>query len=367
MTDQARGWGWVQHLREGGSTPWASWSAPGDSLGAALPGAQQLELVRRLNARAGHPLPGDLVARILGTSAPGRGQPDLELVGVAVPSDFGPRPVDPSDLPPRELLRVAAAVLAEDLVAAGVPPRPRAAVPRPWRTRYRLVGDPVLADPVREQLVGLGRPPGGRHPVVLLLAAPLDRMLADAWTLRSFDMGAPSWHVWLRQVTRHEELPARFDPLRQARAWSERVGRSRVEVVLDHDALPALLGVRRPLDVPGEVPAQVPDLARRVASLLTLHVPADRRTELLRRGLAPRLRGVVGAPVVVPEEHAGWLARQADRLVQGMRRAGYAVHGDLDDLRPGGRGARTGVTSADPAATLDLAMRLMLEHQEGAR
>lgn len=362
MADQARAWGWVQHLREGGTVPWTAWSAAGHPTGTALPGAQQLELLRRLNERAGAPLSSGLVGRILATSAPGRGQPDLELVGVATPSDFGPRPVDPSQLPPRELLRVVAALLAEDLVAAGVPRPERPPITRPWRRRYRLVGDPVLADPLREQLVARGRPPGGRHPVVLLMAAPLDRMLADAWRLRSFDRGAPSWPAWLRQVTRHDELPVRVDPLRQARGWSQKVGRARVEVVLDHGALTGLLGVRRPLAVPGETPAQVPDLARRVASLLTLHVPAGQRTELLRRTLAPRLADVRGEALLVPEEHGAWLDRQAERLTDGLRRAGYAVHGDLDDLRPGGReGRRSGVTAPDPAATLELGLRLILE------
>lgn len=359
MTGEGRAWGWVQHLRDGGTTPWADWSEAAQPGAPALPGAQQLELLRRLNLATSpdERVGGALVSRILGTSAPGRGQPDLELDGVAEPSDFGPRPVDPGGLAERELLRVAAAVIAQDVVTAGVPAAPRRTVPRPWRTRYRLVGDPEVADPLREQLVALGRPPGGRQPRVLVVAAPIDRLLYDAWTRRSFDMGAPSWRTWLRQVTRQDELPVRFDPLRQARAWSGRVGRNRVEVVLDHGALPGLLGVRR-LDLPAEAPAAVPDLARRVAALLGLHVPSDQRTALLRQTLRPRLAAVTGPPLVVPEEFAPWLEQRAQRLSDGLLRAGYAVHGDLDGLRPG---RRTGVEAPDHAATLDVAMRLLLE------
>ena len=46
---------WAQHLRSGGSTPWAAWPAvapasSGDVLTGPLPGAAQLEVVRRLAA-----------------------------------------------------------------------------------------------------------------------------------------------------------------------------------------------------------------------------------------------------------------------------------------------------------------------------
>ncbi len=44
--------GWVAHLRAGGTTPWLEWTDPGagdEPAGRALPGAQQLELLRRIN------------------------------------------------------------------------------------------------------------------------------------------------------------------------------------------------------------------------------------------------------------------------------------------------------------------------------
>src|SRR5512133_1345670 len=97
---EARAWGWVGHLRDGGTTPWADWSAPApddQQAGRYLPGAQQLELLRRINQRR---LPSpELAERVLATSAPGRGRPDLGLVGVLLESRFGPPPVDPADLP----------------------------------------------------------------------------------------------------------------------------------------------------------------------------------------------------------------------------------------------------------------------------
>ena len=93
-TGEPRAWGWVDHLRAGGTTPWAAWSGTAEPSGRAVPGAQQLELLRRLN-EVGSPDPR-LVERVLATSAPGRGQPDLELVGAAHDSRFGPPAIDPA-------------------------------------------------------------------------------------------------------------------------------------------------------------------------------------------------------------------------------------------------------------------------------
>lgn len=363
-TGEARAWGWVDHLRAGGTTPWAAWSVIAEPSLHAIPGAQQLELLRRLN-EAGTPATV-LVERVLATSAPGRGQPDLELVGAAHDSRFGPPPVDPADVPVRELLRVAIALIAEDLVAAGVPASPRPGVVRPWRTRYRLVGDPELADPVRAALVARGRPPGGRLPKVLVLGASVDRMLADAWTRRAFDFGAPGWRTWLEQVTRHDRMPGRIDILAQARAWSARAGRSRVHVVLDPAELPGLLGVGRLATAPAPA-AAVPDLARRVATVLGLHVPDGQRTALLQHRLRPLLEGSAGEPLALPEEHHAWAHAQAQRVADGLRRAGYAVHGDPHSLLPTDR---SGARAPDAGETLRLAMRLVLAgrtDEEGPR
>ena len=51
-----RAWGWVDHLRDGGTTPWRDWTGEGRAGARVLPGAQQLELLRRLN-QAGRPSP----------------------------------------------------------------------------------------------------------------------------------------------------------------------------------------------------------------------------------------------------------------------------------------------------------------------
>jgi hypothetical protein len=128
-----RAWGWVAHLLDGGTTPWRDWTGEGRPGGRVLPGAQQLELLRRLN-ETDPPTPA-LAARVLEASAPGRGRPDLELEGAVDRLAFGPPPVDPGDLPADELLRVAASLLADDVVNEGLPVPHQVPRRRPWARR----------------------------------------------------------------------------------------------------------------------------------------------------------------------------------------------------------------------------------------
>ena len=348
-----RAWGWAGHLRAGGTTAWRDWTDEGPAGGRVLPGAQQLELLRRLNL-AGRPS-GHLVERVLTASAPGRGRPDLELAGAVERPRFGPPPVDPADLPDDELLRVAASLLAEDVVAGGAPEPPEPGWVRPWRGRYRLLGDPALAAPLRRELVARGRPPGGRNAVPLVLGTDLGQMLADVWEHRCFGEGGATWRRWLDALARRDALPPRADLLGIAGARSVR---RRPEIVLDPAAVPRLVGVRRLSPAPGPVAADAADLARRVSAVLGLLVAPDRREVLLRQSLRPRLAAVGGEPVVVPEEYHAWVHARAVRMRDGLLRAGYAVHGDPDALLPR---ERRGVAEPSDAGVLALALGLLLE------
>ncbi len=354
-TGRARARAWVAHLRAGGATPWHDWIATDAAdHGRFLPGAQQLELLRRLNA-AGRPSPA-LVERVLTASAPGRGRPDLELVGVDEARRFGPPPVDPGELPADELLRVATGLLAEDLVATGAPD-PVEPKPRRLRTRYQLAGDPWLAGGHTRRLVADGRPPGGGGRSVHVLGADLATMLAHVWGTVAFGTGGPSWTDFLAKVRGRRRLPRRVDLDVVVARFRARPHTGRVGVVLDLSALPRLVGVRRLPAVP-DPPAHATELARQVGVALSLHVLPDRQAALLGSVLRPRLEGVSGGLPVVPPEHRDWVEDAAFALRQRLLRARYPVVGDPDRVLP--------VWSVSPAdrPVLDLAIELLME---GAR
>ena len=386
----SRGWGWAAHLRAGGTTPWSEWTEPGpaDAGADALPGAEQLELLRRLNLE-GRPGP-TLVRRALTTSAPGRGRRDVPLVGDGAPPAYGVGPVDPGDLTATELLRTACLLLAEDLVSADAAGETRPSpVPGPrrwwWRQRYRLSGDRWATGPLREELLRQGYPQGGRDHIVYVVARRFDQVLTDAWTVRCFGQGPVYWEAWLEQARRRGGVGPRADLLGMAREWRHRVGPERVAVVMGLERIPALLRVRGLPAAALEPPtlsASAVELARNVGLLLGLLVRPEQRAVLLRRGLRPRLarHGLAGPgqPALgVPAEFRDWVREQAERQRDGLRADGYAVHGDLDELVPpadpapdrgmapmlgsvgDSRGDASGVP--DVAHVLTLALRLLVE------
>jgi hypothetical protein len=323
-----RAWGWVAHLRAGGTSAWSSWSEPGTSSSRFLPGAQQLELLRRLNL-AGTPSAA-LVSRVLTASAPGRGRPDLELEGVAE-RRFGPPPVDPGSLPDEELLRVAAGLLAEEV--ASFSPAPDPARPRRVRRRYELVGDPWRAPAWTAYLTAAGRPPGGTGAAVHVIGADLPTLLARTWTAAACGEGAVSWPEWLARLRNRDRLPRRVDlPAVLARQLA-RPSVGHVGLVLDPAALPGLLGVRALPELP-DLSWTAGELARRVGQALSLLVTPPDQAALLDRVLRPRLAAHAGPPPAVPPEHRDWVADAATAVHRQVLRAGYPVVGDPALLLP---------------------------------
>lgn len=397
--DVDRAWSWVEHLRNGGTTPWARWR-DGGAVGArgpdapALPGAQQLELLRRINELdpSGTRAPR-LADRMLAASAFGRGRGDLPLVGAAS-SRFGPPAVDPAALPAGELLRVATLLLADDLAArpasdaAAGPGAGGAAEPAPTsapstarvgasgrrrvaRRGWRLVGDPWVADQVRAAMRARGHRPGGRRSLVHVVAGPVDRLLADAWTHRCLLGPELPWADW---VARHggaagTGLPAGADVAGTAETWARRVGPGRVVVVTDPAALPRLLGVRG-LPSPVELGPEAVELARLVSIALDVVVDPRRRPRVLRGVLLPALVAHQGPlrALRLPAAHRDAVRLRSERQRDRVRRAGYAVRGDVDDLlvepvRPAAEESPEtgrGPAGPDPDGVLDLAGRLLL-------
>ncbi len=355
MTDAAAAWGWTAHLTDGGTTPWAQWSGTAEPQRPVLPGAQQLELLRRVNL-AGRPT-AQLAEAVLAADPPRRTMPALPLAGGPDVPGHGPRPVDPAELGDNDLTRLAAVLLARDLATRPVA-APRPGWRRPWRIRYHLLGDPEHAAPLRRHLTARGRPPGGYGGRVLVLGTDTGRMLVDLWTAHCFRHGALPWRDWIAVCVRRGTLPAPLDLHLLARREIDRPVPNRVHVVTDPALAPRLLGVRRGPGTPQPMAASAVDLGRRVAAALRPLATPERRAVLLTDVLRPRLADEPGLPLVVPARHRDWVRDEADRLHRQLGRGRYPVHGDPALVLPVDR---AGVEAPDVSDTLALAIRLLLE------
>ena len=348
-----RAWGWVGHLRTGGTTPWREWRDAGPATGPALPGAQHLEVLRRINLLA--PAPAALADAVLATRPAGRGQQELDLVGAGRVAGsgraFGPPPVDPAEIGVGELLRVATGALA-DLAAAtsrrrpawpvpgpesdglaGAPARRRARLPR----SYRLIGDPLLVAGYEGQLRAQGRPPARRawlarrHVLVLADAAT---MLGDAWTVAARHGDGPTWPAWLRQVSGGGR-PGRAGPPLPVPPRPRSPGRRVVafEAAEVEHALPLPVPLREPL----RLSHAAVHVSRRVSAVLRSMFEADRRRALVDEVLLPWLAEADprGPAPGVPRRYRPWLRGEARRLRDRAVRAGYRVaDDDWQRLRP---------------------------------
>jgi len=378
-------WSWADHLRAGGTTPWVQWvsTAPRDVPGlqgrGRVPGAAQLELVRRLAGRLDGPAGPDFAAladRALSRSGPGRGPAHIPLSWPGeepTASRIGVPPADPGRLPADELARAGVGLLA-DLLATAPPPPLEEGVRgrrRTWHKAFHLAGPPVTAAAVRRSLALAGHHEGGRSPEVVLLAEPLDVALAQVWSTR-VQRGVPvRWVTFAGRWARRDQLPPSTDLVAIASWWANRVGPERVHVVTGADlrrtaaTAASVLGLSHvdagPTD-PRSLPPAAVDLLRRLNRVLNVRLPEHERT--------PRLRWVTSllpeddAPALtVPARVRPWLDDRAQQVADGLADGGYAVHGDLTGIAP----RHDGAPHPRNAEVLDLVLATVLDVAEQLR
>jgi hypothetical protein len=365
-------WSWVEHLRAGGSTPWLAWAdaehrRPVDP-GAVLPGAAQLEVVRRLAERrsrtgAAVDFPG-LADLVLQRSVPGRGMGRLPLLW---PTDeagggdhhhgVGAPPVDPARVPTDELIRVAVGAFAGLLQQGGwpEPPPPRAPRRWPWSRPFRLAGAPVTAAWASAGFRAAGHPEGGWRPHVVLFVPPFDVLLSQVWSARVQRGASVRWRTFLGVWAGRSALPPAADVTAIAARWRERVGAARVHVIAGSGdegwqdlgarrTAEQVLGLRfaEPADPADLRPLPLAGLAvlRRLNRLLSVRAEADQRRVLQRRAASllgdEEPTGCLG--LRVPDRHRPWVADRAQLAIERLRAEGYSVHGDLDQVAPAGTG-----------------------------
>lgn len=364
----ARAWAWVDHLRAGGATPWADFSATAAGRHGVLPGAAQLEVARRLNVLAGTASPEQttLVEEVLDQGGPGRGQPDLTLEGVGADTGFGAPPVDPARIPAEELVRIAVGLLADLLARNPLPsappsPRPRA---RPWHRDYRVLGDPLAVASVQRSLLRAGHAPGLRTPVAVVLADDLCSMLSDLWSWRILQGGTVRWARWLDDWERQDALPPRLQLTRIAERAAAETGLAGVHVAVDPQAstVASLIGApERAVEMPERLSPDAVELVRQTSLVLRVLVANEDRPTVLDTGLVPLLADEHGPPRAILPRHVDWIRRRAAGMRAGLEDAGYPVSGDLDalvppELVPGTRPTNGGV--------LDVALRVLLRFKE---
>lgn len=339
---------WAGELRAGSTQTWTEFldeSSPGGVVSTAdgpLPGAAQLEVVRRLDDLPEFERLADLV---LGTSGPGRGLIDVPLPwpGVSAPTTeegstsgepIGTPPLAPEKLPAEELLRACTGVLVQLLRAeAQTPVRPRPRPWRPWRRGFTLLGAPTTVDLVRAALIERGLREGGARTTYLVLGGPLEELMAQRWSARVRAGAAVRWQRMWRIAVTNDRLPPGIALATIAAHLAEEFDPSRVHVVLGSDAsttgklVGEVLGVTVG-PVADRHDALATDLLRRVNPVLTLAIGEDARRQVIGRVWPEIAGGEDTGPLGAPARQLDWAVRTGERMATALSSGRYAVHGD---------------------------------------
>lgn len=341
---------WAAHLRAGGTTPWSAWVPPAEDalrdvpVIRPVPDAIHLELVRRINLAAGaHGGSAGLADRVLRTAAPGRGLLDVPVPWPADPQRFGTPARDPSELPAEELVRLAVGVLAHLLPGLAPPPPEEHPTrwPRPWRRRFRLHGSPTTVGAVRRGLQAQGHVETDLRPTHLVIALPVEVMMAEYWSDSVRHGGILKWSTTWRRAQAAGRLPAPIDVARIANSLHGRRGEPvHVIVTREPDLAAALVADvlrSRPVEVRGRGSASESDLLRRLNRLTALtRGPAQvgRLSRTLVGLIEQSTAGPSDSTPMTPPASLAWAREVAATTAGELRVAGYAVHGEPDALAP---------------------------------
>jgi hypothetical protein len=372
--DRVRAWAGL--LRAGSTQTWSAFlggpaaEAGATDSGSLLPGAAQLELVRRLAAGSGDgdELPdfAGLADLVLTTAGPGRGLVDVPLPwpGASTGSTsevlIGTPPVEPDRLPADEILRVAAGVLARLLAAeTGSPVRPPSRPWRPWRRGFTLLGAPTTVEQVRAALLARGLREGGSRTTYLVLGGPLEDLMAQRWSARVRAGAGLRWQRMWRTAATNDRVPPGIALPTIAGQLADQFTPARVHVVLAPDASATLalvgeiLGVST-APVAGRYDVLATDLLRRVNPVLSLTVGEDARRQVVHHVWPEISAGEEPGPLGAPAAQLDWAVTAGERMAVGLSGGRYAVHGDPALVVPT---RRTGVRRApDPDDVLTHAL-----------
>ncbi len=299
--------------------------------------------------------------------------PRLELIHAAMAVRGDPRL---ADLPP-------AAADAWERVVSQV---------RGWSGHTAVISYELFANASAEQARAALARLDGLEVHVVVTARDLGKAIASSWqeqlkfgVTRELEAWSPP-----QESAEHSEWGWRtMQPANVAARWGAGLPPERVHVVtvpsraagtdeLWHrfaaatglDAVPDLdLAVERANESLGVVEAE---LLRRVNAAVDGRVKGGRQKSLwLRDLLAHTILAPLGRePIGLTLAHAEEAAAEAERAVAAITAAGYAVHGDLDDLRPGpSRGRLPGEVGEEEvagSAALALADLLVWAREAGA-
>ncbi|MDQ6934484.1 MAG: hypothetical protein M3130_04230 [Actinomycetota bacterium] len=352
---------WSGRLREGEPITWNDFVAgeiaplafPADG---PLPNTAQLELVRRLAVLRPSEFTG-LADLVLATPLPGRGRVDAPLALSGHRPGFGTPSADPGELDPEELLRLCCGVLATLLPC--IPFQPPLRLPRTraglaLRGRFNLAGWPDARAAVRRGLLDAGLREGGRRAVTVVLAGPLEAMMAGRWAVRTRAGSSVTWAQLWRRCQARDQLP----PAVAVDDVADRFGDAQVVVAANPaGALAAtarVLGVTASTEPTGPTPvqsAECSDLLRRLNPVLGFTTDLAGQAVLSRR-LTGLVADLGAARLGPPAAQLDWAQAQGWRIAERLAVTSRRVHGDPGVVVPSGEGRRS-VAAAD---TLELAV-----------